>query len=196
MRIIIGISGASGVVMGYKLLKALREVGVETHLVVTEAAARTLACETSLCLQDLTALASVSYDCRDMAASIASGSFHTDGMIVMPCSMKTLAGIVSGYTENLLLRAADVCLKEGRKVVLVPRETPLSLVHLRNLTAAAEVGCAIVPPMMTFYGDADTVEKQIAHIVGKVLAQFGIPFEGGMRWNGGNQAKVWDNEQA
>ncbi len=184
MRIIIGISGASGAVMGYGVLKALRAAAVETHLVVTEAAARTLACETSLRLEDLTALASFTYDPRDMAASIASGSFYTDGMIVMPCSMKTLAGIVSGYADNLLLRAADVCLKEGRKVVLVPRETPLSLVHLRNLTAAVEVGCAIVPPMLTFYGDGDTVEKQVAHIIGKVLAQFGIPFEGGMRWNG------------
>ena len=185
MRIIIGISGASGVVMGYELLKTLRASGVETHLVVTEAAVKTLSCETSLRLEDLTALASVSYDCRNMAASIASGSFPTDGMIVMPCSMKTLAGIVSGYADNLLLRAADVCLKEGRKVVLVPRETPLSLVHLRNLKTATEVGCTIVPPMLTFYGDADTVGKQVAHIVGKVLAQFGIPFEGGMRWNGG-----------
>lgn len=184
MRIIIGISGASGVVMGYELLKALRAADIETHLVVTEAAERTLACETSLRLEDLVALADASYDPQDMAARIASGSFSTDGMIVMPCSMKTLAGIVSGYADNLLLRAADVCLKEGRKVVLVPRETPLSLVHLRNMKAAAEVGCAIVPPMLTFYGDADTVEKQIAHIVSKVLAQFGIPYEGGMRWNG------------
>ena len=184
MRLILGISGASGAVMGYEILKALRAAGVETHLVVTEAAAGTLACETSLRLEDLTALAGVSYDCRDMAACIASGSFPTDGMIVMPCSMKTLAGIVGGYADNLLLRAADVCLKEGRKVVLVPRETPLSLVHLRNMKAAAELGCAIVPPMLTFYGDADTVGKQVAHIVGKVLAQFGIPFEGGMRWNG------------
>ncbi len=184
MRLIVGISGASGVVMGYELLKTLRAAGVETHLVVTEAAGKTLSCETSLCLGDLTTLASVSYACRDMAASIASGSFPTDGMIVMPCSMKTLAGIVSGYADNLLLRAADVCLKEGRKVVLVPRETPLSLVHLRNLKAAAEVGCTIVPPMLTFYGDADTVGKQIAHIVGKVLVQFGISYEGGMCWNG------------
>ena len=185
MRIILGISGASGVVMGYELLTALRAADVETHLVVTEAAVRTLSCETSLHLEDLTALADASYDPRDMAACIASGSFPTDGMIVMPCSMKTLAGIVSGYADNLLLRAADVCLKESRKVVLVPREMPLSLVHLRNLKAAAEAGCAIVPPMLTFYGDADSVEKQVEHIVSKVLAQFGIPFEGGMRWNGG-----------
>ncbi len=184
MRIIIGISGASGAVLGLELLKALRAADVEMHLVVTGAAAKTLSCETSLGLSDLTALADASYDPQDMAARIASGSFSTDGMIVMPCSMKTLAGIVSGYADNLLLRAADVCLKEGRKVVLVPRETPLSLVHLRNMKAAAEVGCAIMPPMLTFYGDADTVEKQIAHIVSKVLAQFGILYEGGMRWNG------------
>ena len=184
MRIIVGISGASGVVMGYALLKALREAEVEPHLVVTEAAVRTLACETSLCLEDLAALASVSYDCRDMAASIASGSFHTDGMIVMPCSMKTLAGIVSGYADNLLLRAADVCLKEGRKLVLVPRETPLSLVHLRNLKAAAEAGCAIVPPMLTFYGGADTIGKQIDHIIGKIFLRFGLSYKNGTSWDG------------
>ena len=184
MRIIVGISGASGVVMGYEVLKALRTADVETHLVVTEAAAQTLSFETDLRMEDLTSLASFTHDCRNMAASIASGSFLTDGMIVMPCSMKTLAGIVSGYADNLLLRTADVCLKEGRKLVLVPRETPLSLVHLRNLKTAAESGCAIVPPMLTFYGGSDTVEKQITHIVGKVLSQFKIPFEGGFHWTG------------
>ena len=184
MRIIVGISGASGVVMGYELLKALRAAKVETHLVVTESAAQTLALETSLCPEDLTSMADVSHAPRDMAAPIASGSFPADGMIVMPCSMKTLAGIVNGYADNLLLRAADVCLKESRRLVLVPRETPLSRVHLRNLAEAAAMGCAIIPPMLTFYGDADTVEKQIAHIVSKVLSQFGIPFEGGLHWTG------------
>ena len=184
MRLVIGISGASGVVMGYHLLQALREAKVETHLVVTEAAAETLVCETSLCLEDLTASASVSYDCRDMAARIASGSFPADGMVVIPCSMKTLAGIVSGYADNLLLRAADVCLKEGRKLVLVPRETPLSVVHLRNLKEAAEAGCAIVPPMLTFYGGADTVEKQIDHIVGKIFSRFGLSYKNSTSWDG------------
>ena len=184
MRIIVGISGASGVVMGYCFLKALRNVGVETHLVVTEAAVRTLACETSLRLEDLVALADASYDVRDMAAHIASGSFVTDGMVVIPCSMKTLAGIVSGYADNLLLRAADVCLKERRKLVLVPRETPLSRVHLRNMAEAAELGCAIVPPMLTFYGGADTVEKQIDHIIGKVFLRFGLTYENGTSWDG------------
>ncbi|MBP5199953.1 MAG: UbiX family flavin prenyltransferase [Schwartzia sp.] len=184
MRLIVGISGASGVVMGYALLKALREAEMETHLVVTEAASRTLSCETSLRTEDLKELADAFYDPGDMAARIASGSFAAAGMIVIPCSMKTLAGIVSGYADNLLLRAADVCLKEGRKVVLVPRETPLSLVHLRNLKAAAELGCAIVPPMLTFYGGADTVEKQIDHIVGKIFSRFGLTYKNGTSWNG------------
>ncbi len=184
MRLIIGISGASGVVMGYELLRALREADVETHLVVTEAAAQTLACETSLALEDLTAVATASYDARGMAARIASGSFPTDGMIVIPCSMKTLAGIVGGYADNLLLRAADVCLKEGRKLVLVPRETPLSRVHLRNMTEAASLGCAIVPPMLTFYGGSDTVEKQINHIIGKIFLQFGLTYKKSTSWNG------------
>ena len=184
MRVIIGISGASGVVMGYHLLKALREAGVETHLVVTEAAERTFACETSFRLDDVTALADVVYDSRDMAARIASGSFLADGMVVIPCSMKTLAGIVCGYADNLLLRAADVCLKEGRKLVLLHRETPLSLVHLRNLKEAAEVGCMVVPPMLTFYGGADTVEKQIDHIVGKIFLQFGLSYKNGTSWDG------------
>ncbi len=184
MKLIVGISGASGVVMGYALLKALREAGAETHLVVTEAAARTLSCETSLRTEDLQELADACYEPGDMAARIASGSFAADGMIVIPCSMKTLAGVVSGYADNLLLRAADVCLKEGRKVVLVPRETPLSLVHLRNLKAAAELGCAIVPPMLTFYGGADTVEKQVDHIVGKIFLQFGLNYKNGTSWDG------------
>lgn len=184
MRLIIGISGASGVVMGYGLLQALRDEGVETHLVVTEAAAQTLACETPLTLKDLTATATASYDAGNMAARIASGSFPTDGMIVIPCSMKTLAGIVSGYADNLLLRAADVCLKEGRKLVLVPRETPLSRVHLRNMAEAASLGCSIVPPMLTFYGGADTVEKQIDHIIGKIFLQFGLSYKKNTSWNG------------
>ena len=184
MRIIVGISGASGVAMGYALLKALRAAKVETHLVVTEAAVRTLACETPLRMEDLTGLADAVYDPGDMAARIASGSFVTDGMIVVPCSMKTLAGIVSGYADNLLLRAADVCLKEGRKVVLVPRETPLSLVHLRNLKEAAEIGCVVVPPMLTFYGGADTIEKQIDHIIGKIFLRFGLNYKNGTSWDG------------
>ncbi len=185
MRLIVGLSGASGVRLGYETLRALRETpGVETHLVVTEAAARTFACETSLTPADAAAFADAVYDSRDMAARIASGSFAADGMAIVPCSMKTLAGVVSGYADNLLLRAADVCLKEGRKLVLVPRETPLSRVHLRNLKDAADLGCVVVPPVLTFYSGADTVEKQMRHIIGKILAQFGIADPHFVPWDG------------
>ncbi|MBQ7515335.1 MAG: UbiX family flavin prenyltransferase [Schwartzia sp.] len=185
MRLIIGMSGASGAVLGYEALKALREIPkMETHLIVTEGAAQTLRYETNLEMKDLTALADVVHENGNLAAAIASGSFPTDGMIVIPCSMKTLAGIVSGYAENLLLRAADVCLKEGRRLVLVPRETPLSPLHLRNIKEAADLGCRIVPPMMTFYNGADTVEKMTQCIIGKVLAQFGLPYAPYAPWPG------------
>lgn len=184
-RIIVGLSGASGAVMGYAMLKALRwHPEVEIHLVSTQGARRTLECETELTWEQVAALAHVVHDERNFAASISSGSFRTEGMIVIPCSMKSLAGIVSGYSDNLLLRAADVCLKEGRKVVLVPREMPLGKVHLRNLSQAADLGCAIVPPMLTFYNHADTVEKQIDHVIGKVLMQFGLRHDAFRAWEG------------
>lgn len=182
MRIIVGVSGASGVVMSRSLLAALRRAGCETHLVVTDAARRTWELETGGSVDALLGLADRVYDAHDMAACISSGSFVTDGMIVLPCSMKTLAGIVSGYTDNLLLRAADVCLKENRRVVLCPRETPLGRVHLRNLLAASELGCVIVPPMLTFYNAPQTVQEQINHVVGKVLLQLGIVSEDFVPW--------------
>ena len=184
MRIIVGVSGASGVEMSRYLLEALRHTGVETHLIVTEGAKLTWSLESDQPLELLTELADYVYAEKDCAAVIASGSFVTAGMIVMPCSMKTLAGIVTGYAENLLLRAADVCLKEGRRMVLVPRETPLGTLHLRNLSQAAELGCAIVPPMLTFYNGPKTVEDQINHVVGKVLMQFGLPCEDFVPWKG------------
>ena len=185
MRLIVGLSGASGAILGYEALKALRDIPeMETHLILTEGAAQTLRYETSLRPEDLAALADVVHDNGNLAASVASGSFPTDGMIIIPCSMKTLAGIVSGYAENLLLRAADVCLKEGRRLVLVPRETPLSPLHLRNLKEAADLGCRIVPPMMTFYNGADTVEKMTRCVIGKVLSQFGLPYAPYVPWTG------------
>ena len=176
MKLIVGISGASGAVMGFRLLQTLRSeiADCETHLVVTGSAARTWELETGRDAAELRALADRVYAPDDMAAAIASGSYRTDGMIVLPCSMKTLAGIVSGYTDNLLLRAADVCLKEGRKLVLCPRETPLGVIHLRNLYEAARAGCVIVPPVLTFYNRPATVEEQIDHVIGKALMQFGI----------------------
>ncbi|MDR1193566.1 MAG: UbiX family flavin prenyltransferase [Peptococcaceae bacterium] len=183
MRLIVGISGASGAVLGYETLRALRrQKDMEIHLVVTKGAAVTLALETSLTLADAAALADYVHDDDNLAAPIASGSFRTDGMIVAPCSMKSLAGITAGYAGNLLGRAADVCLKEGRKLVLVPRETPLSKAHLRNLCTAAADGCVILPPMLTFYNDQMTMEGQLQHIIGKILAQFGLTHAGFVPW--------------
>ena len=174
-RIIVGLSGASGVGMGLHLLRTLRGAGCETHLVMTDAARRTWEEEMAETpLSELFSLADRVYPPDDMAAAISSGSFVTDGMIVLPCSMKTLAGIVSGYADNLLLRAADVCLKEGRRLVLCPREMPLGRVHLRNLLSASELGCVIVPPMLTFYNAPQTLDDQIRHVVGKALLPFGI----------------------
>ena len=184
-RLIIGISGASGVIMGYRLLQALQDVpDMETHLVITEGAVRNFACETCLRIEEVQALADVVYDNQDLSAAIASGSFETAGMIVMPCSMASVAGIANGFATNLLLRAADVCLKEDRRLVLVPRETPLSRLHLRNLSIASELGCTIIPPMLTFYNGADTVEKQVDHIIGKVLKRFGITYDNFRPWTG------------
>ena len=183
-RIIVGLSGASGVGMGLHLVRTLRDAGCETYLVMTEAAQQTWEYEMpGTPLSELFSLASRVYSADDMAAAISSGSFVTDGMIVLPCSMKTLAGIVSGYADNLLLRAADVCLKEGRRVVLCPREMPLGRVHLRNLLSASELGCVIVPPMLTFYNDPKTLDDQIRHVVGKALLPFGIQTPGFVPWH-------------
>jgi 4-hydroxy-3-polyprenylbenzoate decarboxylase len=184
-RFIVGISGASGVIFGYELLKALRLVPeCEIHLVVTDGAVRNFECETGLSMGDVHSLADVVHDSRNMAASISSGSFKTDGMIVAPCSMKTLAGIAAGYAENLLLRAVDVCIKENRKVVIVPREMPLSRLHLRNMKEAADYGCIVIPPLLTFYNGADTLQKQLEHIIGKILMQFGIDYKEFVSWKG------------
>jgi 4-hydroxy-3-polyprenylbenzoate decarboxylase len=190
LRLIVGISGASGVIMGWYLLRALHEMPeVKTHLIITEGASVTFPYETELSLAEVCAFADVVHDNHDMAASISSGSYETDGMIIIPCSMKTVAGIVSGYTDDLLLRAADVCLKEGRKVVIVPREMPMSRIHLRNIKEAADYGCCVVPPVLTFYNGADTVEKQIQHIIGKVLMQFHLHSRDFVPWQGSDAAE-------
>lgn len=181
-RIILGVSGASGSVLAYQTALALKAADAELHLVVTDAAVRTWELESGLPFSALTELADVCYDSRDMAAAISSGTFVTDGMLVVPCSMKTLAGIVSGYSDNLLLRAADVCLKEGRRLVLCPRETPLGKVHLRNLKEAADLGCTIVPPMLSFYSGQSSMEEQLDHVVGKLLMQFGLPYDRFRPW--------------
>lgn len=183
-KLIVGITGADGVCLGVRLLRHLHQLPeVETHLVLTKAAERNLQLE-GISVEEVRALADRTYAIDDMTALIASGSFVTDGMLIVPCSMKTLAALACGYTENLLQRAADVCLKERRRVVLVPREMPLGRVHLKNLLTADELGCVIVPPMLTFYNRPQTVEDHIDHILGKALLQFGLELPGFKPWEG------------
>lgn len=188
MRIIVAVTGATGVEMSYYLLKALKSVeNCEVHLIMSEGAKVTWKLESEIPIEKMYELADLVYDERNQAAAISSGSYVTDGMIVMPCSMKSLAGIAAGYAENLVVRAADVCMKEGRKIVLVPREMPFSRLHLRNLKEAADLGCVIIPPMLTFYNGPKTVEDQINHIVGKVLMQFGITYDKFKPWTGSEE---------
>ncbi len=184
MKLIVGISGASGVILGMELLKALKALQVETHLLISDGARTTFKYETDLEIDQVMNMADYCYDMNNLAAVISSGSFRTDGMIIIPCSMKTLAAVAHGYADNLMTRAADVCLKEGRKVILVPRETPLGKVHLKNMVEAADNGCMIMPPMLTFYNGPRTVQDQINHLVGKILMQFGLDYEAFSAWPG------------
>ncbi|ENF6039892.1 UbiX family flavin prenyltransferase [Citrobacter amalonaticus] len=186
-RLIIGISGASGAIYGVRLLQVLRDVpDVETHLIMSQAARQTLSLETDLSLRDVQALATVTHDARDIAASISSGSFQTAGMVILPCSIKTLSGIVHSYTDGLLTRAADVVLKERRPLVLCVRETPLHLGHLRLMTQAAEIGAVIMPPVPAFYHRPQTLDDVINQTVNRVLDQFDIalPQDLFTRWQG------------
>lgn len=186
-KIIIGISGASGVVYGVRLLQVLQTLDeVETHLLMSQAARQTLSLESEYRVRDVQALANVCHDVRNVAASISSGSFKTDGMVILPCSMKTLSGIAHSYSDDLLCRAADVVLKERRKLVLCVRETPLHLGHLRMMTAVAEMGAIIMPPMPAFYHRPQTVEQIIDQTVNRVLDQFDIelPEDLFVRWQG------------
>lgn len=183
-RIIIGASGASGICLTESILKALKILDEwETHLIITTAARKTIECEYEPGLVYLQSLADVVCDENDFTDSVASGTFPTEGMIIAPCSMKSLAGIVSGYSENLLLRAADVNLKEKRKLVVVPREMPLSTIHLRNLLTLSQIGGIIVPPVLSFYNNPKTIQDQIQHITGKVLDSFGIFSHDMKRWS-------------
>lgn len=186
-RLIVGISGASGAIYGVRLLQVLRDVaGVETHLVMSQAARQTLSLETDLSLRDVQALADVVHDARDIAASISSGSFKTAGMVILPCSIKTLSGIVNSYTDTLVTRAADVVLKERRPLVLCVRETPLHLGHLRLMTQAAELGAVIMPPVPAFYHRPQSLDDVINQTVNRVLDQFDIdlPEDLFTRWQG------------
>jgi 4-hydroxy-3-polyprenylbenzoate decarboxylase len=181
-RIVVGISGSSGSVLGIRLLEVLKKMGIETHLIITETAKKLIEHETKYKVKDVEKLASNIYDNSDFFAKIASGSFQTKGMVVIPCSMKTLGGIASGYSDNLLLRTADVCLKERRKLVLVTRETPLSLIHVENMRKVSMAGGVILPPVMTMYSKPKTIEEVVDHIIGKVLDSLGIENRIYKRW--------------
>ncbi|GAA4833835.1 non-oxidative hydroxyarylic acid decarboxylases subunit B [Saccharopolyspora rosea] len=185
MRLIVGMTGATGAPFGVRLLEALgRLPDVETHLVMSRWARTTIELETGYSAREVAKLADVVHGSGDQAASISSGSFRTDGMVIAPCSMKTLAGIRAGYADGLVGRAADVVLKERRRLVLVPRETPLSEIHLENMLALSRMGAVMVPPMPAFYNHPESVDDIVDHVVTRVLDQFDLPAPAARRWTG------------
>jgi len=181
-RIIIAISGASGVIYGIELLKELSERDIEVHLVISDSGKRNIAIETDLMVEDVESMADRVHDIRDLGAPLASGSFLTEGMVVAPCTIKTLSGIANSYSENLLLRAADVTLKEKRKLVLLVRETPLHKGHLQLMTAAADLGAHILPPIPSFYHHPRTIDDIVRQTLGKVFDYVGIEHDLYQRW--------------
>lgn len=184
-RLIVGLTGATGAPLGVRLLERLREQPeIETHLVMSRWARTTIELETPYSAREVTKLADQVYKWSDQAAAISSGSFAVDGMVIIPCSMKTVAAIRAGYADNLLVRAADVTLKERRPLVLVPREAPLNEIHLENLLGLARIGARILPPMPAFYNAPRSVDDIVDHIVGRVLDQFGLPAPWVRRWSG------------
>jgi 4-hydroxy-3-polyprenylbenzoate decarboxylase len=187
-RLIVGISGATGAIYGIRLLEVLSKSDVETHLVITEAAEQTILMETNWKLKDVKSLAKVSYDMNNLGADISSGSFLSEGMVIIPCSIKSLSGIANSFNENLLIRTADVTLKERRKLVLVVRETPLHLGHLELMHQASRIGATLLPPVPAFYFHPKTIDDLINHTVGKVLDLFGVNNHLFNRW-GSNPVK-------
>jgi 4-hydroxy-3-polyprenylbenzoate decarboxylase len=184
VRLVLGITGASGAIFGIRTLEILRALGIETHLVTTRWARTTIAYETSYTLEQVEALASFVHNGDNQAAPISSGSFHTDGMIVAPCSMKTLAAIRVGYSDTLVCRAADVVLKERRKLVLLARESPFNEIHLENMLALTRMGAVIFPPVPAFYNRPSSIDDVVNHIVGRLLDQFGLQSPEVLRWQG------------
>src|SRR5216110_433003 len=184
-RLIVGITGATGAVYGVRMLEALKgATGWENHAVLSEAGALNLWHELKMKRKDLEHLASVAYHPKDIAATLASGSFLTEGMVIAPCSMKTLSAVAHAYADDLVSRAADVVLKERRRLVLVPRETPLNLAHLRNMTAVTEMGAIVFPPMPAFYALPKMLDDLVAHTVGRILDLFGVRTTKVKRWQG------------
>jgi flavin prenyltransferase len=183
-RIVVGITGATGVIYGIRLLEVLRDAGIETHLVLTEQARKNILIETRYTVEHVEQLAVVRHDEKNLGASIASGSFKSHGTVIMPCTIKTLSGIANSYNENLVVRAADVTLKERRVLILVVRETPLHRGHLRLMQTAADLGAVILPPIPAFYHAPLTIQDLVDHTVGKVLDQLDIEHSLFKRWNG------------
>lgn len=182
LPLIVGITGASGVIYGVELLKALQASDVETHLILSESAGRNLAIETDYSIEDVRAMADVVHSNKDLGASISSGSFLTRGMVVAPCTIKTVSGIANSYDANLVTRAADVTLKENRRLVLMVRETPLHKGHLELMVRCADIGATILPPLPSFYHDPMTIQDIINQSIGKVLDQFAIEHDLFRRW--------------
>jgi 4-hydroxy-3-polyprenylbenzoate decarboxylase len=188
MRLIVGISGSTGAIYGIRLLQVLRqEQAAETHLIISEAAERTIAWETSYTADDVRKLADHWYPVGDIGAALSSGSFHTDGMVIAPCSVKTLASIATGVCDNLLARAADVTLKERRKLVLLVREAPFTLAHIRNMEAVTLMGGIIAPPLPAFYNHPQSIDDIVNHSVGRVLDLFGLDVGLVKRWEGAQE---------
>jgi 4-hydroxy-3-polyprenylbenzoate decarboxylase len=191
-RLIVGITGASGAIYGVRLLRLLQPTEIETHLVMSRSAKITVTQEMDLGVTDVSALADVVHQVDNVGASISSGSFRTLGMVIAPCSMRSLAEIASGVTSSLLTRAADVVLKERRRLVLVVRESPLHLGHLRSMTAATEMGAIVYPPVPAFYARPQSIEAMVDHTIGRVLDLFDIETNAVSRWGGLNSIKKCD----
>lgn len=184
MRLVVGITGASGAIFGIRTLEALRMLGVETHLILSRWARTTIAAETNYSLSQVEQLASFFHNQENQAAPISSGSFRTAGMIIAPCSMKTVAAIRHGFGDSLMTRSADVVLKERRKLVLLARESPFSEIHLENMLALTRMGAVILPPVPAFYNQPQSLDDLVHHIVGRALDQFGLEMPGMHRWTG------------
>ena len=184
MRLVVGISGATGAIYGIRLLQMLKDAGVETDLIISDWGRVTIQHETEYTVPEVEALATQIYSNKNLAAAISSGSFRTDGMVIAPCSMKSLAAIRAGLASDLMSRAADVILKERRKLVLLPREAPLNDIHLENMLTLSRMGAVMIPPVTAFYNNPKTLNEVIDHLLYRVLDQFGIDSTGATRWTG------------
>jgi 4-hydroxy-3-polyprenylbenzoate decarboxylase len=196
MRIVVAMTGATGAALGIRLLEMLDGLGVETHLILSDWARATINLETDLSVAEVRAMATRAHSTQDLAAAISSGSFHTDGMVVCPCTMKTLSAIRIGYSDNLITRAADVTLKERRRLVLVAREAPLSEIHLENMLYLARMGAVIFPPTVAYYARPGSIEDATTHVAGRIIDQLGIEHALISRWKANQRPVAVDCEEA